>query len=489
VTDNGRTYVHETINPTFHTPILLVHPPEWTLEDKQLVTQFMFEKLKAPGLALVDAATTALWAYGPTTATVIDVGFEKTDITPISDFIIQERARKTVHECGGETMTQHLCKLLPDMNPAHVESLKKSPICEILPLGTPIPGTSHDPNAVRYVPTTTTSEERDALISEEEGTVNVAAIVASGKTREFLEKREKAARGEAERRLPNRERETNTFWAIDKKRPGEDEPPAPVSALVSPISTKAPELPEGAGAAEQVSPTTATTDPLEAEKKYQDSSRRAQEKRAAAEGIILRDDEIWRSFTVGPERFRAAECGILQRIADAVYDSISRVEDVAKRADLWDSLIVVGNGAKLRGFKDALLQTMHAKYLIPPSSGTIFSSELPTPTATGASTPVPSAQQQGGGPNPLLVAATTHNMHQQLHDRHSSHGQTPLSIKYAKMPDYFPEWKEVGFDEAAFLGAQVAAKVVFVVDQGASKGFMTRAEYNEMGPEGIKEFI
>lgn len=55
------------------------------------------------------------------------------------------------------------------------------------------------------------------------------------------------------------------------------------------------------------------------------------------------------------------------------------------------------------------------------------------------------------------------------------------------MPEYFPEWKEVGPEEAAFLGAQVAAKVIFIVDQGLSKGFMSRAEYNELGPQGIHE--
>jgi actin-related protein 9 len=56
------------------------------------------------------------------------------------------------------------------------------------------------------------------------------------------------------------------------------------------------------------------------------------------------------------------------------------------------------------------------------------------------------------------------------------------------MADYFPEWKEVGFEEAHFLGAQVAAKIIFVIDQGLSKGFMTRTEYNELGPQGIHEF-
>lgn len=60
-----------------------------------------------------------------------------------------------------------------------------------------------------------------------------------------------------------------------------------------------------------------------------------------------------------------------------------------------------------------------------------------------------------------------------------------MNMRLARPPDYFPEWKDVGFEEAAFLGAQAAAKVVFVVDQGQSRGFLSRVEYNEMGPSGI----
>jgi len=161
-----------------------------------------------------------------------------------------------------------------------------------------------------------------------------------------------------------------------------------------------------------------------------------------------------------------------------------------------------------------------AKYLISPSSATIFTSELPsnfsTPLATGANTPLPHAQSQtplshhaGPSVNPLLLAATTASnptlappgvqqahLHSQLQlqhfhqqqQSHSSHGQSPTSIKVARMPEYFSEWKEVGSEEAAFLGAQVAAKVVFIVDQGLSKGFMSRTEYNDLGPQGIHEF-
>jgi actin-related protein 9 len=98
--------------------------------------------------------------------------------------------------------------------------------------------------------------------------------------------------------------------------------------------------------------------------------------------------------------------------------------------------------------------------------------------------------------NPLLVAATTaQNPHfnptqsafgHQSNHSHSGHGQTPTSIKFVKFPEYFPEWKEVGYDEAAFLGAQVAAKVLYVTDS-ANNGYMSRTTYNDQGPSGIHE--
>ena len=154
------------------------------------------------------------------------------------------------------------------------------------------------------------------------------------------------------------------------------------------------------------------------------------------------------------------------------------------------------------GFKESLLQTIQTKYLVSPSSATIFTSEIPsnvsTPTGTGTNTPQPQLGPHGGSQvNPLLLAATTaQTQHMMPHggmpgmsqNTHSSHGQTPTSIKFVKPPEYFPEFKDVGFDESAFLGAQVAAKVIFVVDQGQSKGYMTRPDYNDQGPQGIHDY-
>jgi actin-related protein 9 len=153
------------------------------------------------------------------------------------------------------------------------------------------------------------------------------------------------------------------------------------------------------------------------------------------------------------------------------------------------------------------MATIQKKYIISPSSATIFTSELPshltTPTGTGANTPQPQYNPHPVGPgssvNPLLVAAVTsqathlapsNNQLPSAHPQnmHSSHGQTPTTAKFATVGEYFPEWKDIGYQEAQFLGAQVMAKVLFVVDQGASKGFMNRNDYNEMGPSGIMEF-
>lgn len=126
------------------------------------------------------------------------------------------------------------------------------------------------------------------------------------------------------------------------------------------------------------------------------------------------------------------------------------------------------------------------------------------------------------GVNPLLVAATHNNpgmvgmpsgapgMDPSMvsHHRSSGHSQTPTSAKTLRLPEYFSEFKDQGnsntpgastgpgasdgghgSEEAGFLGAQMAAKVFFVVDQGLTKGYMSRLEYNDNGPSAIHEYI
>lgn len=361
-------------------------PPNFSSRDKELLTQFVFEKLKAPGFAMMDASLAVLWAYGISTGTVIDVGYEKTDVTPILEFIVQERARETVPGWGGDAMTKHLAKLLPDMKLEEVEQLKKSPICEILSSGSMLPTTGSVNAAIAAGEKnrrTTESDGMDLDVEDDEGSFNVAAIVAAGKTHEFLAKKEKEKRGEFEKRLPNRDRENNTFWLVEKKKPGEDD--LVIDEPLSAIAASAPSLPlpEAGGESSAVVPAASAptaeagteapiaessdaiaapinppvvpqpqTAPTEEEvaRRQREKDKRKEERRAAAGGLPpLAEDETYREVEVGVERFQAAGCGILHALADNIWRVMAKVEDVSRRAELWETLIIVGNGSRVKG--------------------------------------------------------------------------------------------------------------------------------------------
>lgn len=589
------THVYNTLSPPFHTPILVISQPAWTAHDHERLTQFFFEKFKTPAFCLMDSALAVCYAFATATATVIDVGYGKCDVTAVSDFVVNDLGRgAALPGCGGEGMTEQLRSLLDikGFTKDMCEQLKRSNICEVLLPGTELPGTelpedhemedqmvnfasaasagANDPGEVQRgsisaqggIPKTdmevdVVEEDLDREVKEgedNEGVLDVASIVASGKTSEWVAKKEKeklekaaakkaaadaaAAAAPKLTRLPNSKRVKATLH-YNERRPldelngnGKRATDTDGDQGEAPKRQKTPELVGDAA------PETG------------DNLAFANKRRTRDTVAYVRKD-----VEVGVERFQATTGGIMDQIAGSIHRSILSVPDISKRSELWDSLIIVGNGSKIKGawifqpdcsrvmlteiptgFKEALLGTLNAKYLISPSSATIFTSELPsnltTPVATGANTPQPQphgptpnpSHAHGPSVNPLLLAATTASNHlappghsQQLQQyyqqqqqstntasnavllqQQNSHGagggsgthghaQTPTSIKCAKMPEYFPEWKDAGTEEAGFLGAQVAAKVVFVVDQGLSKGFMSRTEYNELGPIGVHE--
>ncbi len=556
------THVYNTLSPPFHTPILVIAQPAWTAQDHESLTQFFFEKFKTPAFCLMDSALAVCYAYATSTATVVDVGYSKCDITTVNEFVVNELGRgAAVLECGGEAMTQRLLSLLSPKGFTRemCEQLKKNSICEILPLSSNFPAEAEVENPASAVSTGAVGSgdgQRGSIAAQggaprgpgvntevgdadddrefkdgedDEGVLDVATIVASGKTSEFLARKEKekadkaaarktaadAAAAVKEARLPNSKRAKATFHYHERK---------PLEEL----NVNGKRVMDGEGGQDageskrQKTPEPVDKDPLPAENAAANRrEERKEERRRNREGTAF----VRKHADVGLERFQAASGGIIDRIADAVHRCILSFPEGSKRSDLWDSLIILGNGSKVKGefgeglvhtiandvtgFKEALIATLNARYLISPSSATIFTSELPsnftTPMATGANTPQPQshAPHHASAVNPLMLAATNNAnlappgqqqqlLHQQFHQQqqghqHSSHAQTPTSIKLLKMPDYFPEWKEVGMEEAGFLGAQVAAKVLFVVDQGLSKGFMSRTEYNDLGPQGIHE--
>lgn len=564
-------HVHNLMNPPFHTPILLVAQPCWTPKDHERLTQFFFEQFKTPGFAIIDAAQAAAYAHNVATATVVDVGATKADVTTILDHSADDIGRaRSIEHLGGDAMTDRLQQLLQGkgFNWEMCEQLKKSAICEILPPGTPLPGTgaasANGKKAITAASATTGAagpgkDQRNTLGSQaavprgpgqgtevgneatgelpqedNDGVLDVASIVTSGKMNDYLERKEKekqeknaakkkggAADASKPARLKNSDKEKNTFYYEDHsllaalKGSNMDSVTLAEKTVAMDEGPKRVQPPAHAdGAHLPTQPAPISTDGIAPESSTVQGEDAATSPNVTSPTTTSNPLAPRRELTVGTERFQPHSPDFLLHLTDVIHRTIQASPIPARRQELWDSLIIVGNGSKVRGFKEALLHTLSSRFLISPSSATMLSGDIPstfsTPGATGTTTPIPSGMPLGqmqlpgapSGVNPLLYAATTANypgppssqgLMTPSHLPPISVGpsQTPTRIKTLELPSYFPEWKDHGVEEAPFLGAQVAAKVVFVADVqgGSGKGWMSRSDYNESGPGGIGEFL
>jgi actin-related protein 9 len=499
----------------------------------------VFETFKVPGFLLLDSAISSTWAYGLENAMVVDVGFTKADISAVSQF--QVASRGTTVGFGGDNMTDNLLSLVrgryePPFTKEMAEKLKQSNICEVLPPNTPMPGTEgfvediSNPAAAASTgapasgpsvkitgpPRMNTEPGEDDNGEKDDGVLDIATIVASGKTQEFLAKAEKAkadkaaakkvvkdreaAEAAASRatRIPNSKRMQNTWvWeavkSYSQKEKEKAKTPEPVTATdgAGPVQDSETKVAEDvASTAGDAGAQSKPTGKKDKKKQWEDDN----------------PDLVRHEYQIGPERLMVVDHWFIDRLADEIYRCVQSMRDISARQSVWDNIIICGGGAKIRGFKEVLLQTLNNRYLISPSSATMFMSELPsniaTPSGTGSMTPNPSFSTptpHGGGAtqsNSLLIAATTASNpglnptlqagYNSGYGTHSSHSQTPTAIKLASPPSYLPEYKD--FHGADFLGACVAAKTVLVTDGGATKGlFVTRNMFNEEGPSAIHQ--
>lgn len=309
-------HIYNLLSPPLHTPILIVSEPAWTPIDRDEITRFVFEHFNTPAFSFVDAAFSAAWGYGVKDAVVVDVGKSKADVTAIIDYRIQDHGRGiALQGCGGDAMTDRLFELLgpKGFSREMCEQLKRSDIAEILPPGTHLPGAAatarqsnpSDPPAADSsngdsAPTEGSTENN----GEEEGVLDVAAIV-SGNTSEYLANMEKdksvaKKAGAADPKLPNAQKERATFQ-FEEFVEMEDE---------------------------------------------------------AQAGGPKRYKRNIREIPVGIERFLAAtprqkagpllSNGILEDLAAQIHYTINSCH-ASKRSDLWNSLIIVGAGTRVRG--------------------------------------------------------------------------------------------------------------------------------------------
>jgi actin-related protein 9 len=339
------SHIYNMTSPPFHMPVLFVAQPCWSARDHEMITQYVFENWKIPAFCLMDSALTACYAYGVPTALVVDVGHEKCDVSAVTEFQVNDIGRgPALAECGGRSMTRRLLQVLEKQgfDEDMAEQLKKSPICEILPPGTPYPKATPNGKAAPAlnpaaaastgaldsgagakdeeglrpgqaprgpgVGTTVGEEGVNGEDEDNDGVLDIAAIVARDNAAEVLAKRErekaekaaakKASAGEGPRaiRLRNSERERATFTYVDYVPLDEE---------------------------------SVTEQPLSRKRK--------------------------REIEVGVERFMAANpapgtCdGIIDVITEAMHHAVLSVPDIPQRANLWDNIIILGNGSRIRG--------------------------------------------------------------------------------------------------------------------------------------------
>ncbi|PHH81342.1 hypothetical protein CDD82_989 [Ophiocordyceps australis] len=281
-------HVHGMLISTYHnTPIVLMASPQWTRPDCEAIAQFIFEKTRTPALCLLHSALATQYGLKWPNMTVIDIGFEKVDVTAIHDGRVVNHNHvgssltpdQQELTSGGEVFTRRLMRLLSPRGFTRdmVEQLKASPICEVLPYApnsktlahlpanpangdeaAPVPAPEGQPplspsdmDRAAYEPDSAVDNHGPGpgTATEDEGVLDVAAIVTSGQTKEFLAKREKekdkarpgrrpkdkdgTEAGASARisRLPNFQRAHNTFYydeIVHDETPSQDKPQAHV---------------------------------------------------------------------------------------------------------------------------------------------------------------------------------------------------------------------------------------------------------------------
>ncbi|CDK24779.1 unnamed protein product [Kuraishia capsulata CBS 1993] len=187
--------------------LVLLASNKWSRIAIETITQYVFETLLLTAFQVVPLALGGFYAYGGNinNSVVVDVGYEKSEITPIIDYQIVKSASVYV-SIGGSSINEKLGKLLPKLSAETIEALKKSQIFEVL---------NEEDAKNSFFGTDGLADANP----EDEGVLDIAAIVTSEKsTREILaEKEREKKKGGAKAEAPksNSELEKNIFIDAD----------------------------------------------------------------------------------------------------------------------------------------------------------------------------------------------------------------------------------------------------------------------------------
>ena len=183
------------------------------------------------------------------------------------------------------------------------------------------------------------------------------------------------------------------------------------------------------------------------------------------------DPDTKEKIYVGKERFQVSS-ELIDVVSDAVHLSLSRIPDLARRQECYDNLIFVGSTFKIPGLKQALLLKLSSDYLIKPSSEA-------------------NAEAQNAGVNSTILAYQQADDNLEIgEDINMGFYQVPSSIRPAKHPDYFPEWKQPknqggSWEHVYILGAEIYAKQIFTGNSNHAELYIDSDIYHDRGAQGI----
>lgn len=158
--------------------------PGLSRSSQERICQIFFERLNVASFAIVERPMTQIYATGQLSGVVVDVGYEKTDVSPIYDGFIVHSARSST-SLGIGDCERHLANLLRSNH-------------SVMAVASP-PDSPRDPEAiqaflldfVKYIWSEghirVPSDGQIAEPLEDEGITDIAAVLVAGKEKAVIE--------------------------------------------------------------------------------------------------------------------------------------------------------------------------------------------------------------------------------------------------------------------------------------------------------------
>ncbi|KAF3985688.1 hypothetical protein FT663_04923 [Candidozyma haemuli var. vulneris] len=178
---------------------------------------------------------------------------------------------------------------------------------------------------------------------------------------------------------------------------------------------------------------------------------------------------------VGKERFQGTD-KLVEAICDGIYESLQAIPDLDKRQECYDNIILTGSTFHIKGLKEAVIIKLCERYLVRPQS---------------------SKKGPKGGENGVNSAIAAYQQTDEATEETKSAGplQNPSSVRLAKHPEYFPEWKRPkehggSWLDVYFLGGEIYCKQVFGANSNhGGDSFIDTDIYEEKGPQAIWDVV